>query len=66
MTYDDWLKDKVAYGTPEAVVDKLQGLKEQLQLSQIVFDINLGRRIPHELQMNTLRLMTERVMPHFK
>lgn len=66
MTYDDWLRDKVAYGTPEAVVDKLQGLKEQLQLSQIVFDINLGRQIPHELQMNTLRLMTERVMPHFK
>lgn len=66
MTYDDWLRDKVVYGTPESVVDRLHQLVEDLQLNQIVYEINFGRRIPHQLQMNNLRLLTERVLPEFK
>ena len=66
MNYDDWLRDKVVYGTPEAVVDRLQQLIEELHLSQIVYEINYGRRIPFELQRSSLRLLTERVLPVFK
>ena len=66
MSYDDWLRDKVVYGTPEAVVERLQQLVEELGLSQIVYEINFGRRIPPELQLNCLRLLTERVLPAFK
>ena len=66
MTYDDWVRDKVLFGTPEAVVDRLLELREELHLSQIVFENNFGRRIPYELQMNSLRLMMERVVPKFK
>ncbi len=64
MTYDDWLRDKVVFGTPEAVLDRLLQLQEELQLSQIVFEHNLGRRIPHELQMKSVRLLMERVVPY--
>ena len=64
MTYDDWLRDKVVYGTPESVLDRLLQLKEELQLSQIVFENNLGRRIPIELQMKSLRLLVDEVVPH--
>ena len=63
MTYDDWLRDKVVYGTPEAIVEKLGQLTEDLGLDQIIYEINFGRRIPHELQMNNLRLMNEKVIP---
>jgi len=63
MTYDDWLRDKVVYGTPEAIVEKLGQLTEDLGLDQIIYEINFGRGIPHELQMNNLRLMNERVIP---
>ena len=66
MTYDDWLRDKVVYGTPEAVIDRLQQLVEELQLNQIVYEINYGRRIPYQLQLYNLRLLTERVLPEFK
>ena len=66
MTYDDRVRDKVVYGTPEAIVDRLQQLIEELQLNQIVYEINFGRRIPYEQQMNCLRFLTERVIPHFK
>ncbi len=64
MTYDDWLRDKVVFGTPESVLDRLLELQEQLQLSHIVFEHNLGRRIPFELQMKSLRLLMDRVVPH--
>ncbi len=66
MTYDDWIRDKVVFGTPEYVVERLLGLREELHLNQVVFEINFGRQIPHELQMNSLRLMMDRVVPAFK
>jgi hypothetical protein len=66
MSYDDWLRDKVAYGTPEAVVDRLGQLRDELGLSQIMFEVNFGSQIPYELQISSLRLMTEKVIPHLK
>ena len=64
MTYDDWLRDKVVFGTPESVLDRLLQLTEELQLSHIVFEHNLGRRIPHDLQMKSVRLLMDKVVPH--
>ena len=64
MTYDDWVRDKVAYGTPEAVADKLNSLGEQLGLDQVMFEINFGNLIPLENQSNSLRLMMEEVAPN--
>ena len=66
MTYDDWLRDKVIYGTPESVVERLQQLTEELGLSKVVYEINFGRRIPYEHQLKCLRLLNERVVVHFK
>ena len=64
MTYDDWLRDKVAVGTPESVLDRLLQLTENLQLSHIVFEHNPGRQIPHEQQMRSVRLLMDKVVPH--
>lgn len=66
MQYEDWLRDKVVYGVPEAVVDRLHQLIEDLDLTQILYEINFGRHIPYELQVNNLRLINERVIPEFK
>jgi alkanesulfonate monooxygenase SsuD/methylene tetrahydromethanopterin reductase-like flavin-dependent oxidoreductase (luciferase family) len=63
MSYDDWLRDKVVYGTPEFVVDRLQQLRDELHLTQIMYEVNYGRQIPYELQVKNLRLITERVIP---
>ena len=66
MTYDDWLRDKVVYGTPEVVLDRLQQLTEELDLTQILYEVNYGRQLPYELQLKNLRLINERVIPEFK
>ena len=63
MSYDDWLRDKVVYGTPEFVVDRLQQLRDELHLTQIMYEVNYGRQMPYELQVKNLRLITERVIP---
>ena len=66
MSYEDWLRDKVAYGTPEAVIDRLQQLIDELGLTQLLYEVNFGRQIPYELQLKNLRLINERVIPQFK
>ena len=64
MTYDDWLRDKVAYGTPDTVIEKLNSLAEELGLDQVMFEINFGNLIPLNNQANSLRLMMEEVAPN--
>jgi alkanesulfonate monooxygenase SsuD/methylene tetrahydromethanopterin reductase-like flavin-dependent oxidoreductase (luciferase family) len=66
MDYDDWLRDKVVYGTPEVVLDRLQQLTEELDLTQILYEVNYGRQLPYELQLKNLQLINERVIPEFK
>ena len=64
MSYDDWVRDKVAFGTPEAVTGKLLELSDHLGLDQIMFEVNFGNKIPLENQLNSLRLMMEEVAPN--
>ncbi|MDA0263522.1 MAG: LLM class flavin-dependent oxidoreductase [Chloroflexi bacterium] len=64
MSYEDWFRDKVAYGTPSAVTDKLQGLAGELGLDQIMFEVNFGNKIVLESQLNSLRLMMQEVAPN--
>ena len=65
MSYDDWLRDKVVYGTPDTVVPRLQQLRAELGLTQLLYEINYGRQLPYELQLRNLRLINEQVMPQF-
>ena len=66
MSYDDWLRDKVVYGVPEKVVDRLQRLREELDLTQILYEVNHGRQLPYALQLENLKLINERVIPKLK
>jgi alkanesulfonate monooxygenase SsuD/methylene tetrahydromethanopterin reductase-like flavin-dependent oxidoreductase (luciferase family) len=65
VSYDDVLQ-RVAYGTPEAVVERLQEYQEAFGLTGVSLDMNPGGQIPYERVVNSMRLLAERVMPHFK
>ena len=65
MSYDDWLRDKVVYGTPDVVAERLSQLQDHLGLTQMLYEINYGRRLPYALQRNNLRLINEQVLPQF-
>lgn len=66
MSYDDWLRDKVAYGTPESVAEKLHRLQKDLGLNQLMYEINFGNLLSYELQMNSLRLFHQEVAPQLQ
>src|SRR6266540_886724 len=55
VSYDDLLRDRVAYGTPDMVVDRLRQLREQLGLSGVIMESNVGGRIPLERVLNSIR-----------
>jgi alkanesulfonate monooxygenase SsuD/methylene tetrahydromethanopterin reductase-like flavin-dependent oxidoreductase (luciferase family) len=63
MNYEDWLRDKVVYGTPEVVVNRLRQLTVELGLTQILYEINLGRQLPYALQVKNLRMIQQCVIP---
>jgi alkanesulfonate monooxygenase SsuD/methylene tetrahydromethanopterin reductase-like flavin-dependent oxidoreductase (luciferase family) len=66
IPYDDILKRRVIYGTPEAVVDRLQEYQEELGISSVVLEMNYGGQIPYDRVINSMRLLTEKVVPKFK
>jgi len=65
MNYEDWLRDKVVYGTPDMVVARLQQLRDELNLTQLIYEINYGRQLSYELQLQNLRMINQHVVPQF-
>ena len=66
VTWDEVRRDKVAVGTPDMVVERLQGIKDRLQLSGVVAEFNAGGSIPPERVAKSLDLFCEKVVPAFK
>ncbi len=65
VNYDQVLQ-RVAYGTPEAVVERLLEYKEALGLTGVSLDVNPGGQIPYDRVVNSIRLLAAQVIPHFK
>ena len=64
-SYDDVLR-RVAYGTPEGVVERLQEYRETLGITGVSLDVNPGGQLPYERVVHSVHLLTEKVMPRFK
>jgi alkanesulfonate monooxygenase SsuD/methylene tetrahydromethanopterin reductase-like flavin-dependent oxidoreductase (luciferase family) len=62
--YDDLLK-RYLYGTPEAIVDRIEEYRETLGITGLSLDINPGGQIPYDKVLNSVRLLMERVAPRF-
>ncbi len=58
--------DRTAFGTPEAVIDKLQMYIDDLGATGFSIDFNPGGQIPHEQIVNSIRLFADKVVPNFK
>src|SRR6266446_4946949 len=66
VSYDDLLRDRVAYGTPDMVVDRLRQLREELGLSGVIMESNVGGRIPLERVLTSIRLYAQEVAPRLR
>jgi hypothetical protein len=65
VSYDEVLR-RVAYGTPEVVVQRLQEYRETLGIIGVSLDVNPGEQLSYDRVVHSMRLLTEKVMPHFK
>ena len=63
VTYEETLATKVAFGTPEALIDRFAELRDDLGLVGICAELNAGGLVPHDRVERSLRLLTHEVMP---
>jgi alkanesulfonate monooxygenase SsuD/methylene tetrahydromethanopterin reductase-like flavin-dependent oxidoreductase (luciferase family) len=66
VTYDELLRDRLAYGTPDRVVARLAELRDLLGLSGVVMEPNVGGGIPLEQVSRSIRLYADEVAPRLR
>ncbi|HLF05311.1 MAG TPA: LLM class flavin-dependent oxidoreductase [Dehalococcoidia bacterium] len=64
VTYDELLRDRLAYGTPDMVVERLIQLRDQMGLTGVMIEPNVGGGNPVDRVMNSVRLFAQEVAPH--
>jgi alkanesulfonate monooxygenase SsuD/methylene tetrahydromethanopterin reductase-like flavin-dependent oxidoreductase (luciferase family) len=63
LTYDDVVRERVVFGTPEDVAKRLQTLQATLGLSGFIMESNVGGRILSECVLESIRLFGQEVAP---
>jgi alkanesulfonate monooxygenase SsuD/methylene tetrahydromethanopterin reductase-like flavin-dependent oxidoreductase (luciferase family) len=64
--YEDIVRQRVMYGTPDAVSDRLRQYQEELGITGVVLEMNYGGQVPYENVVKSARLLAEKVVPQFK
>ena len=65
-SYEEVLRTRVVFGTPEEVTERLKAYQEDFGATGVVMELNYGGQIPYDQVSNSLRLLAEKVMPQFK
>ena len=66
LTYADVLHTRVVFGTPTRVTARLSTLRQEVGLSGIIMEPNIGGRIPYELLLHSMRLFAQEVAPSLR
>ena len=61
LTYESALRDRLVYGTPDAVAKRLQELREELGLSGVLMEPNVGGLIGPDRLEHSIRLFGQEV-----
>lgn len=64
LNYDFLHSRNLLFGTPEYVTEKIQELKDELNLENLLLWVD-HNGLSHEKKMKSLKLFTEKVMPNF-
>jgi alkanesulfonate monooxygenase SsuD/methylene tetrahydromethanopterin reductase-like flavin-dependent oxidoreductase (luciferase family) len=66
LSYDDILRDRVAFGTGPQLIERLQEWRDVLGIDGITAEMNAGGMLTEAQVKNSLRVITRDVMPAFK
>jgi alkanesulfonate monooxygenase SsuD/methylene tetrahydromethanopterin reductase-like flavin-dependent oxidoreductase (luciferase family) len=63
LTYESALQDRLVYGTPDAVANRLNELRDELGLSGVLMEPNVGGLISPDRLEHSIRLFGQEVAP---
>ena len=63
ITYEDLLRDRLAYGSPETVAGLLNEISEELQLDGVVAEVNVGGGISKDKVLASVNRFAAEVAP---
>jgi alkanesulfonate monooxygenase SsuD/methylene tetrahydromethanopterin reductase-like flavin-dependent oxidoreductase (luciferase family) len=66
LTYEEVLQERVVFGTPGHVVERLCTLQQAVGLSGIIIEPNIGGGLPPELVAHSMGLFAQEVAPHLR
>ena len=66
LTYEDLLEGRLAYGTPAQVVEKLKYAEEEMGLTGVVIEPNVGGLLTKDQVNESVALVAEKVSPKLK
>jgi alkanesulfonate monooxygenase SsuD/methylene tetrahydromethanopterin reductase-like flavin-dependent oxidoreductase (luciferase family) len=66
LTYDEVLQERVVFGTPKEVAERLCALQQAVGLSGIIIEPNVGGGLPPELIAHSMALFAYEVAPHLR
>jgi alkanesulfonate monooxygenase SsuD/methylene tetrahydromethanopterin reductase-like flavin-dependent oxidoreductase (luciferase family) len=66
LTYESALQDRLVYGTPDAVANRLGELRDELGLSGVLMEPNVGGLMPPDRLENSMRLFGQEVAPQLR
>jgi alkanesulfonate monooxygenase SsuD/methylene tetrahydromethanopterin reductase-like flavin-dependent oxidoreductase (luciferase family) len=66
LTYESALQDRLVYGTPDAVAKRVQELRDELGLSGVLMEPNVGGLMSPERLDNSIRLFGQEVAPRLR
>ncbi len=66
LTYEDLLEGRLAYGTPEQVIEKLKYAEQEMGLAGVVIEPNVGGLLTKDQVNESVALVAEKVSPKLK
>ncbi|MEX2618308.1 MAG: LLM class flavin-dependent oxidoreductase [Alphaproteobacteria bacterium] len=66
LSYEDILESRVAFGTAEQIIDRLQEWQDVLGIDGIIVETNAGGMLSEEQVLASMRIITHKIMPAFK
>jgi alkanesulfonate monooxygenase SsuD/methylene tetrahydromethanopterin reductase-like flavin-dependent oxidoreductase (luciferase family) len=66
LTYEELLQERVVFGTPRDVVERLHTVQQALGLSGFIIEPNVGGGIAPERVVRSLHLFTHAVAPQLR
>ena len=66
ITYEDLLRDRLAYGSPDTVTRQLREIIEELGLDGVIAEVNVGGGIPRDKVLASVKRFAAQVAPNLR